>query len=184
MALKIERVVDRCVDERKPLRRFRRFEPVHFSLSPSDRQVRVLRAIVGPQPLGHGARQSRDRGARLRMSGACRSRSSGAQNLVVSSVFGTTSERLIWSADPERACRAPRLRCRPPATETCDSRQSGRPSRRDASGRLGTSADARAPQRFWDRISAPSDGCRAQQATPQRPDNSARSDNTAKLRGG
>jgi hypothetical protein len=51
MTLKIEGVVDRCVDEEKALRRFGRFESLQFPLAPPDRQMRVLRAIVGTQTL-------------------------------------------------------------------------------------------------------------------------------------
>jgi hypothetical protein len=51
MPLEIELVVDRCVDEEEPLRRFGRFESLHLPLSPADRLVRVFRTIVGSQTL-------------------------------------------------------------------------------------------------------------------------------------
>jgi hypothetical protein len=47
MALKVECVVDRCVDEKKSLRRFGRLEPLQFSFSPADWLVRIFRTIVG-----------------------------------------------------------------------------------------------------------------------------------------
>jgi len=51
MPLKIERVVDSCMDEEEALCRFGRFEALHLPLSPPDRQVGVFRAIVGSQTL-------------------------------------------------------------------------------------------------------------------------------------
>src|SRR5271155_3106611 len=51
MTLKIERVVDRCVDEEEALRRFGRFESLHPALSPTDRLMRIFRTIVGAQTL-------------------------------------------------------------------------------------------------------------------------------------
>jgi hypothetical protein len=51
MALEVEGVVDGGVDAEKPLRGTGRFEALHFPLPPSHDLVRVLGAIVHPQPL-------------------------------------------------------------------------------------------------------------------------------------
>ena len=51
MALEVEGVVDGGVDAKKPLRGAGRFEALHFPLPPSRDLVRVLGAIVHPQPL-------------------------------------------------------------------------------------------------------------------------------------
>jgi hypothetical protein len=47
MTLKMERVVERCMDEEEWLRRFGRFEALHLPVSPQDRLVRVLRTVGG-----------------------------------------------------------------------------------------------------------------------------------------
>ena len=52
MALDIEGVVDDGVDGQKSLGRTLRFEPLLFSLPPSDRQMRILGTIVVSQSAG------------------------------------------------------------------------------------------------------------------------------------
>ena len=51
MALKVERVVDRSMHVEKALSRAGRLESLHFALSSSHGLVRILGAIVLPQPL-------------------------------------------------------------------------------------------------------------------------------------
>ena len=51
MALKVEGVVDRGMHAEEALGRSRRFEPLHLALSAPYRLMRILRAIVLPEPL-------------------------------------------------------------------------------------------------------------------------------------
>jgi hypothetical protein len=51
MALKVEGVVGRGMHVEEALGRSSRFEPLHFAFSPPHRLVRVLGAIVCPEPL-------------------------------------------------------------------------------------------------------------------------------------
>ena len=51
MPLNIECVVDRGMDRNEALGRFGQFEALHLSLSPPDRLMRVLGAVVGAQSL-------------------------------------------------------------------------------------------------------------------------------------
>ena len=48
MALKVERVVDSSMHIEKALGRTSRFEPLHFTFSPSHGLMRVFGAIVRP----------------------------------------------------------------------------------------------------------------------------------------
>lgn len=52
MTLGVEGVVDGGVSGQKPLRRHLRLETQHLSLALPDRQMRVLDAVVLPQPAG------------------------------------------------------------------------------------------------------------------------------------
>ena len=51
MALKVERVVDRGMHAEEALGRSSRFEPLHLALSSPHGLVRILGAIVRPEPL-------------------------------------------------------------------------------------------------------------------------------------
>jgi hypothetical protein len=51
MALKVEGVMDRGMHAEEALGRSSRFEPLHFALSPPHRLMRILGAIVRPEPL-------------------------------------------------------------------------------------------------------------------------------------
>lgn len=53
MALDVDGVVNRCIDEEKTLGRAGGFEPLHVSLSSPDRKVRILGSIVF-SPQNHG----------------------------------------------------------------------------------------------------------------------------------
>jgi hypothetical protein len=51
MALKVEGVMDRGMHAQEALGISSRFEPLHFALLPPHRLMRILGAIVRPEPL-------------------------------------------------------------------------------------------------------------------------------------
>jgi hypothetical protein len=51
VALKVEVVVDGSVDRQEALSRSRRFETLHLALASTNRQMRILGAIVPTSPL-------------------------------------------------------------------------------------------------------------------------------------
>jgi hypothetical protein len=51
MALKVEGIVDRGMHVEEALGRSSRFEPLHLALSSSYRLMRILGAIILPEPL-------------------------------------------------------------------------------------------------------------------------------------
>ena len=63
MASKVEIVMDGCMHVEEALGRASRLEPLHFTLSSSHDLVRILGAIVRPQPLLMRAAQAKSRKA-------------------------------------------------------------------------------------------------------------------------
>jgi hypothetical protein len=59
MPLNIECVVDRRMNRNEALSGFGRFEALHLSFSSSNRLMRVLRAVVGPQSLLMPSRETK-----------------------------------------------------------------------------------------------------------------------------
>ena len=51
MTLKVKGVVDRGMHAEEALCRSSRFEPLHLALPPPHRLMRILRAIILPEPL-------------------------------------------------------------------------------------------------------------------------------------